>query len=131
MTSASSFDGVHLAVAEPTQTRRAVLRLLGPDRGALAGTVFVNCLAAAAGLAAPWLLGKIINDVQHGSGTAAVDRLAAAVLGFALAQIVLRRWGAYLGSRLGERARRACVRNSSTGCSRYRPLSSSAPARAT
>jgi ATP-binding cassette subfamily C protein len=103
MTSASSFEGVHLAVAERAQTRRAMLRLLGPDRGALAGTVFVNCLAAAVGLVAPWLLGRIINDVQHGSGTAAVNWLAATVLGFALAQVVLRRSGAYLGSCLGER----------------------------
>jgi ATP-binding cassette, subfamily C, bacterial len=60
--SSSTFDGVHLAVAGPAQTRRAVVPLLRPDRGALAWTVFVDCLAAAAGLAAPWLLGKIIND---------------------------------------------------------------------
>jgi ABC-type multidrug transport system fused ATPase/permease subunit len=104
MTSSSAFDGVHLAVADPAQTRRAVARLLRPDQSALAGTVFVNCLAAAAGLTAPWLLGRIINDVQHGPGTADVNRLAAAVLGFALAQVVLRRWGANLGTRLGERA---------------------------
>jgi ATP-binding cassette, subfamily C, bacterial len=101
--SSSALDGVHLAVAGPAQTRRAVLRLVRPDRGALGGTVFVNCLAAAAGLAAPWLLGKIINDVQDGSGAASVNRLAAAVLGFALAQVVLRRWGSKLGTRLGER----------------------------
>jgi ABC-type multidrug transport system fused ATPase/permease subunit len=100
----STSDGVHLAVAGPVQTRRAVVPLLSPDRGALAWTVFVDCLAAAAGLAAPWLLGKIINDVERGSGAADVDRLAAAVLGFALAQVVLRRWGANLGTRLGERA---------------------------
>lgn len=104
MTSASSFDGVHLAVADPAQTRRAVLRLVAADRGAFVGTMFVNCLAAAAGLGAPWLLGRIINDVQHRSGTADVNWLAATVLGFALAQIVLRRSGSYLASRLGERA---------------------------
>ncbi len=99
----AALDGAHLAVAGPAQTRRAVFRLVRPDRVALAGTVFVNCLAAAAGLTAPWLLGKIINDVQDGSGPASVNRLAATVLGFALAQVVLRRWGSKLGTRLGER----------------------------
>lgn len=101
--SAAAAGGGHLPVAGPGQALRAAARLAGADRRAFAVMLCVNCLAAAAGLAGPWLLGKIIDDLQNGSGAAAVDRLAAAALGLAVAQVPLRRHGAYLGSRLGER----------------------------
>lgn len=103
MTSVPPLADIHLPVAEPHQAGRAAVRLIRTDGRAFAVMVFVNCLAAAAGLAGPWLLGRIIDHIQQGSGVAAVDRLAATALGLAIAQILLRRFGAYLGGRFGER----------------------------
>jgi len=95
--------GGHLPVAGPGQALRAAAGLVRADWHAFAVMLSVNCLAAVAGLAGPWLLGRMIDDIQNRSGTGAVDRLAAAALGIAVALIPLRRLGAYLGSRFGER----------------------------
>ncbi|WP_060889631.1 ABC transporter ATP-binding protein, partial [Streptomyces scabiei] len=59
--------------------------------------------AAALGLAGPWLLGRIIDEVRGGGGVAVVDRLAAAILLCAGAQLLLARWARYVGHRFGER----------------------------
>jgi ABC-type multidrug transport system fused ATPase/permease subunit len=99
--------GSHLPVAGPGQALRAAARLVRADRHAFAVMLSVNCLAAVAGLAGPWLLGRMIDDIQDrsgaGAGAGAVDWLAATALGIAVALIPLRRLGAYLGSRFGER----------------------------
>ncbi|MDR6977457.1 ATP-binding cassette subfamily C protein [Streptomyces sp. 3330] len=92
-----------LPVAEPGDVRRAAVRLLRADRRAFTGALALNVLAAAAGLAGPWLLGRIIDEVRAGHGTGAVDRLAAALLACALAQLLLARWARYAGHRFGER----------------------------
>lgn len=95
--------GGHLPVAGPGQALRAAARLVRADRHAFAAMLSVNCLAAVAGLAGPWLLGRMIDDIQDRSGAGSVDLLAAAALGIAVALIPLRRFGAYLGGRFGER----------------------------
>ncbi|MEW2047115.1 ABC transporter ATP-binding protein [Streptomyces sp. NPDC005476] len=92
-----------LPVAEPADVRRAAVRLLRADRWAFAGALALNVLAAGAGLAGPWLLGRIIDEVRAGHGTGAVDRLAAAILVCAVAQLLLARWARYAGHRFGER----------------------------
>ncbi|WP_061451807.1 ABC transporter ATP-binding protein, partial [Streptomyces scabiei] len=58
---------------------------------------------AALRLAGPWLLGRIIDEVRGGGGVAVVDRLAAAILLCAGAQLLLARWARYVGHRFGER----------------------------
>ncbi|WP_060881432.1 ABC transporter ATP-binding protein, partial [Streptomyces scabiei] len=63
----------------------------------------LNGAAAALGLAGPWLLGRIIDEVRGGGGVAVVDRLAAAILLCAGAQLLLARWARYVGHRFGER----------------------------
>ncbi|WP_405402006.1 ABC transporter ATP-binding protein [Streptomyces sp. NBC_01104] len=103
MTAASPPRSRALPVAEPAMVRRAALRLIRLDGRAFAAVIALNALAAAAGLVGPWLLGRIIDEVRAGSGVAAVDRLALAVLVFALAQLLLVRWAACLGHRFGER----------------------------
>ncbi|MEU0343414.1 ABC transporter ATP-binding protein [Streptomyces bobili] len=90
-------------VATRADVRRATGRLVRADARVFAGVVALNVLAAAAGLAGPWLLGRIIDEVRSGGGTAAVDRLAPAILVCALAQLVLARWARYAGHRFGER----------------------------
>ncbi|MFF3848270.1 ABC transporter ATP-binding protein [Streptomyces sp. NPDC002328] len=83
--------------------RRAAGRLVRADGRAFAAVLALNALAAAAGLAGPWLLGRIIDEVRDGGGVGAVDRLAAAILVCALAQLLLARWARYAGHRFGER----------------------------
>jgi ATP-binding cassette subfamily C protein len=93
----------HLPVAEPSRVRRAALRLIRADGPAFAAVIALNGLAAVAGLAGPWLLGRIIDVVQAGGGVDTIDRLAFTILACALAQLLLARWARYLGHRFGER----------------------------
>ncbi|MFD9026259.1 ABC transporter ATP-binding protein [Streptomyces parvulus] len=92
-----------LPVAERADVRRAAARLLAEDRRALATVLGLNGLAAAAGLAGPWLLGRIVDQVRAGAGVGAVDRMALAILLCSLAQLLLARWARYVGHRFGER----------------------------
>ncbi|MET7618873.1 ABC transporter ATP-binding protein [Streptomyces sp. NPDC005408] len=92
-----------LPVAETHHVRRAALRLIRMDGRAFAAVIALNALAAAAGLAGPWLLGRVIDRIRDGAGVATVDRLAVAILCFALAQLLLARFARYLGHRFGER----------------------------
>ncbi|MFF4255908.1 ABC transporter ATP-binding protein [Streptomyces sp. NPDC001663] len=80
-----------------------MLRLMRADRKAFATALTLNALAAAAGLAGPWLLGRIVDEVRTGHGVAAVDRLAFGILVASLAQLLLARWARYVGHRFGER----------------------------
>ncbi|MGW0759939.1 ABC transporter ATP-binding protein [Streptomyces sp. NPDC002814] len=90
-------------MATPTSVRRAFIRLIQADRRAFATVLTLNSLAAAAGLAGPWLLGRIIDEVQTGTGVSTVDRLALAILLCALAQLALARYARFIGHRFGER----------------------------
>ncbi|MFJ4552297.1 ABC transporter ATP-binding protein [Streptomyces sp. NPDC088817] len=92
-----------LPVAGPADVRRAALRLVRADRRAFAAVLALNALAAVAGLAGPWLLGRIVDHVRAGGGVGAVDRMALAILVCALAQLLLARWARYVGHRFGER----------------------------
>ncbi|TDW22395.1 ATP-binding cassette subfamily C protein [Kribbella kalugense] len=94
-----------MPVAGPAEVRTAALRDLAADRRAVVGVVLVNALAAAAGLIGPWLLGRIIDTIQAGSGDvlSAVDRLAFGALLFTVVQTVLSWWALKIGYRFGER----------------------------
>ncbi|MFJ4714413.1 ABC transporter ATP-binding protein [Streptomyces sp. NPDC088785] len=93
-----------LPVAGPAAVRRAALGLIRADRGAFGGLVLLNCLAAGAGTAGPYLLGRIIDDVRAGTTVAHVDRVALAILCCAVAQLLCARWARLVGHRFGERA---------------------------
>ncbi|MGW2030996.1 MULTISPECIES: ABC transporter ATP-binding protein [Streptomyces] len=92
-----------LPVADRAAVRRATVRLVSADRRAFAGALGLNALAAAAGLAGPWLVGRIVDEVRAGHGAGAVDRLASWIVVCALAQLLLARWARYVGHRFGER----------------------------
>ncbi|MGY4972939.1 ABC transporter ATP-binding protein [Streptomyces nigrescens] len=96
-------DGVALPVAGPAATRRAALRLIRRDGRAFALMLALNALAAGAGLAGPWLLGRIVDTVRAGGGVRTVDRLALVILACGLAQLLLARYARYVGHRFGER----------------------------
>lgn len=94
-----------MPIAGTPEVRAAALRDLRADRDAVVGIVFVNGLAAAAGLVGPWLLGRIIDTIQDGAGDviSRVDRLAFGALVFTIVQTVLTWWALKIGYRFGER----------------------------
>jgi ABC-type multidrug transport system fused ATPase/permease subunit len=94
-----------LPVAGPAEVRAAALRDLRAERRTVVGLVVVNGLASAAGLIGPWLLGRIIDTIQSGSGDvlSTVDRLAFGALMFTVVQTVLAWWALKIGYRFGER----------------------------
>ncbi|MEU9069353.1 ABC transporter ATP-binding protein [Streptomyces sp. NPDC048109] len=92
-----------LPVADRADVRRAAAGLVRADRRSFAVVLGLNALAALAGLAGPWLLGRIVDEVRAGGGVDAVDRMAGAILVCSLAQLLLARWARYVGYRFGER----------------------------
>ena len=92
-----------LPVAERPAVRRALRGILGRERRAVALVLVLRAAAAIAGLAVPWLLGRIVDEVTAGSGAAAIDRLGLAIVGSVLAQGLLTRYAQYASHRLGER----------------------------
>ncbi|WP_260609265.1 ABC transporter ATP-binding protein [Streptomyces sp. WAC 01325] len=73
------------------------------DARAFTAVLALNAAAAITGLAAPWLVGRIIDEVRAGHGVTTVDKLALAILVAATAQLLLARWARYIGHRFGER----------------------------
>ncbi|MFF0095868.1 ABC transporter ATP-binding protein [Streptomyces canus] len=96
-------SGGHLPVADQATVRRASVRLIRKDARAFTAVLALNALAAVSGLAGPWLLGRIIDEVRAGEGVAAVDRLSLVLVVCASAQLLLARWARYVGHRFGER----------------------------
>ncbi|MFD5862832.1 ABC transporter ATP-binding protein [Streptomyces chartreusis] len=90
-------------MAEPKAVRRATIRLVRADASAFTAVLALNAAAAIAGLAAPWLVGRIIDEIRVGHGVTTVDKLALAILVAATAQLLLARWARYIGHRFGER----------------------------
>ena len=97
--------GWRLPVAGRAEVRRANWELLTTDRRGTVLVLLTTGLAAAAGLAAPWLIGRIVNQVEGGHpDTSTVDLLALAIVGFAVAHVLLTRFAHYLAHRFAERA---------------------------
>ncbi|GIG67350.1 ABC transporter ATP-binding protein [Phytomonospora endophytica] len=91
-------------VAGRAEVRRALLRLLRAERPALAGMLVLYLVTAAAGVAAPLLLGVLIDRVRVGGGIDEVDVLAGLIVVSVLVQMALVRYSRYVGHRFGERA---------------------------
>ncbi|MEO3927436.1 ABC transporter ATP-binding protein [Micromonosporaceae bacterium B7E4] len=92
-----------LPVADAAQVRRYARSLLRRHPRALAGALALHALAAVTGLAAPRLLGDLVEAISEGTGTVTVDRVALAIAGFVLAQAVLIRFAHFASAQLGER----------------------------
>jgi ABC-type multidrug transport system fused ATPase/permease subunit len=90
-----------LPIASRAEVRRAAFGLLAADRRAVSAVIALNVLATLAGLAAPWLLGRIVDGI--GRPAAPIDRYALAILGCTAAQILLARLALLTGHRFGER----------------------------
>jgi ABC-type multidrug transport system fused ATPase/permease subunit len=92
---------VILPIATRAEVRAYARRLTLRHPRALAGALALHALAAFAGLAAPWLLGDLVQGVRDGN--ARVDLTAAAIAAFVIAQGVLVRYAYLASTRLGER----------------------------
>ncbi|MGZ6745113.1 MAG: ABC transporter ATP-binding protein [Nocardioides sp.] len=92
-----------LPVADTRAVRRYVSDLARRHPRMLWGAVALHVLAALAGLAAPRLLGDLVQSVQDGTSVGHVDRIMLALAGFLLVQTVLTRYARYLSQVLGER----------------------------
>ncbi|WP_371662696.1 ABC transporter ATP-binding protein [Streptomyces sp. NBC_00280] len=92
-----------LPIASAADVRRAAVRLIRADGRAFVALLLLNSAAAGAGLVAPWLLGRIIDEVRAGAGVSAVDRLGLVIVGCAVSQLLLARWARFVGYRFGER----------------------------
>lgn len=95
-----------LPIATPAQVRDEARNLFRRHRSALTGALTLHLLAAAAGLAGPLLLGRIIDTVSAanpGSGAGSrVDVLAAVLAGFIVLQAILTRQAIKQSLVLGE-----------------------------
>jgi ABC-type multidrug transport system fused ATPase/permease subunit len=78
-----------LPIAAGGELRGQAKRLARRHRGGLVVVVGLHGAAAAAGLAGPPILGRIVQDVQDGTTTGHVDDLAAILFVFLIAQTAL------------------------------------------
>jgi ABC-type multidrug transport system fused ATPase/permease subunit len=94
---------VNLPVADGAQVRAYARRLALRHPRELGVVLGLHTLAAMSGLAAPVLLGGLVEAVQHGTTRWTVDRLVVAIAAFVVVQAVLMRFAVYTSARLGER----------------------------
>lgn len=94
-----------LPIASGRQVRSAAWAEVKAERGVVVAMLVLNALAAAAGLVAPRLLGKIVDAVKEGApgllGT--IDALALWIVVSTIVHTALLRWALSLGYRFGER----------------------------
>ncbi|MEO3812005.1 ABC transporter ATP-binding protein [Sphaerisporangium sp. B11E5] len=90
-----------LPVADEAQVRAYARRLTLKYPRRLAAALGLHALAAVAGLAAPRLLGELVEGVRDGTGVS-VDTVALSIAAFIVAQAVLIRFAVYNSAKLGE-----------------------------
>ena len=83
--------------------RRYARALFRRHPRALGVTLGLHALAAIAGLAAPRLLGDLVEAISQGTTVGTVDRIAVAIAVFVVVQSVLTRFATLASGRLGER----------------------------
>lgn len=84
-----------LPIAGFPAVHRHAGNLMRRHRRALSGVLALHAAAALAGLAGPFLLGRLVDGVINGTTASRIDQLVLLLVGFVLAQTVL----AYLASR--------------------------------
>src|SRR5439155_1060340 len=83
-----------LPVADGPDVRRYAMRILRRHPGALALTVLLFAGASLAGLAAPRLIGDLVEAVGHGATPRTVDTTVVAIAAFVLVPplVIVTRW---------------------------------------
>lgn len=92
-----------LPVADSAQVKAEAGRLMGQHRKPLAGVVGLYILASIAGLAGPYLLGRLVDAISAGTTTGVVAAVSLTLAGFVLIQTLLTRWAQLSGMILGEK----------------------------
>ena len=101
-----------LPVADAAEVRRYARRLARRHPRALTGAVSLHVLAAVAGLAAPRLIGDLVQDVSRGTTMSTVDQTIATIAVFLLAQTVLTRYARFASFALARTSSPSCERTS-------------------
>ena len=91
-----------LPVAGPTEIRRHARRLARRHPRTLLVALLLHALAAITGLAAPRLIGNLVEDVQNGTTAAKVNQVIIVIAVFIVAQSLLTRWARFKSFALGE-----------------------------
>ncbi len=91
-----------LPVADSAEIRRHARRLVRQHPRALLIALGLHALAAASGLAAPRLIGDLVQDVQRGTTAANVNLVIGLIAAFVVVQSLLTRWARYRSFALGE-----------------------------
>ncbi|WP_340540517.1 ABC transporter ATP-binding protein [Nocardioides sp. GXZ039] len=91
-----------LPVAEGNSMRTYALDLARRHPRLLWSALVLHVLAAVAGLAAPRLLGDLVEAVEQGSTVGHVDRVILLLAGFLVLQTILTRYARYISQVLGE-----------------------------
>jgi len=91
-----------LPVAGPTEIRRHARRLARQHPKALLIAMVLHALAAVTGLAAPRLIGDLVEDVQNGTTAGKVNQIILVIAVFIVAQSLLTRWARFRSFALGE-----------------------------
>ena len=78
-----------LPVAEPRQVLTHARMVLRHHRGELSSVIGLHALAAMAGLALPYLIGRLIDDLMAGATAGEVDRFVLILLAAVIVQTVL------------------------------------------
>lgn len=92
----------HLPVADGRAVRKYVGTLARRHPKMLYGALALHVSAALAALAAPALLGGLVESVENGTTASHVDKIIGLLAGFLLLQTVLTRYARYLSQVLGE-----------------------------
>ncbi|MDQ3273481.1 MAG: ABC transporter ATP-binding protein/permease [Actinomycetota bacterium] len=91
-----------LPVADAPEVRRYARVLARRHPKVLGTAVALHCLAAIAGLAAPRLLGNLVEDVERGTTLDTVNTTVLLIGVFLVAQTVLTRYARYVSFSFGE-----------------------------
>jgi ABC-type multidrug transport system fused ATPase/permease subunit len=91
-----------LPVANGPEVRRYARDLARRHPRQLSLALVLHVLAAIAGLAAPRLIGNLVQDVATGTTVSTVDKTILAVAAFLLAQTVLTQYARYVSYTFGE-----------------------------
>ncbi|MCW2765260.1 MAG: yheI 2 [Nocardioides sp.] len=91
-----------LPVADTASVRRYMKSLARKHPKVLGGALALHVLAAVAALAAPRLLGDLVQAVDTGTTTGHVDRIIVVLAGFLVLQTVLTRYARLVSQVLGE-----------------------------
>ncbi len=91
-----------LPVAGTHDVRRYAVTIARRHPRMLVGAIALHALAAVAGLAAPRLLGDLVEAVEKGTTVDHVDKIVMVLAGFLVVQTVLTRYARFVSQSLGE-----------------------------